>query len=211
MTRPVLVCFAVPQEAKPFRGLVRGRTDVGVLLTGMGPRNAARAMEKALESSRPRRVFACGFAGGLDPALKIGTVVFDDGGELESGLLNAGATKAHLHSADSVAVTRRQKAELRRATGADAVDMESHAIRTACLAAGVPCVCVRAISDTADEDLPLDFNALMTQDQRLSYPRLMMAIMRAPSVIPALARLGRNSTRAANELSRVLAAVLQIS
>lgn len=208
MSAPVLVCFAVSQEAKPFRKLVRDRGDVVVLLTGMGARNATDALERVFGSWRPSRVFACGFAGALNPELKIGDVVFQNAGELESPLLALGASKARIHSAERVAITRHEKAELRRVTGADAVDMESAAIRNVCAAGSVSCVCLRAISDAANEDLPLDFNALMTRDQRFSYPRLFLAMTRSPHAVPALARLGRQSALAARELASALAKII---
>ena len=72
MSAPVLVCFAVQQEAKPFQQLARGKPDAQVLLTGMGSRNAEAAIRAALKDVRPSRVYTCGFAGGLNPELKLG-------------------------------------------------------------------------------------------------------------------------------------------
>ena len=76
-------------------------------------------------------------------------------------------------------------------------------------AAGVECVTLRAISDTADEDLPLDFNALMTAEEKLSPLKLALAVLKAPQKIPALLRLGRNSATAAARLAEVLQRTLQ--
>jgi adenosylhomocysteine nucleosidase len=202
---PVLVCFAVPQEAKPFQKIIRGRDDVRVLITGMGARNTERAIGEALSQVRPARVFTCGFAGALKPDLVIGDVVCDQ----ETAVL--GAKPVTFYCATRVAITVAEKSALRAQTGADVVEMESAIITRACRAAGVECVTLRAISDTAQEDLPLDFNALMTAEEKLSPFKLTFAILKAPQKIHALMRLGRNSTLAAERLAENLAHAIGIA
>ena len=198
MSAPVLVCFAIPQEAKPFQRMMRGRGDVRVLITGMGASHAERSVREALKTFLPARVFTCGFAGALDPDLQIGDVVC----ARETPV--AGAKPVTFHCATRVAITVAEKSNLRAQTGADAVEMESAVIARLCRAAGVPCVTLRAISDTAHEDLPLDFNALLTPEEQLSSGKLALAMLRAPQKIPALMRLGKNSARAAERLAEVL-------
>ena len=203
MNALTLVCFAVPQEAQPFQKLIRGRAEVRVLITGMGARQAERAVREALCELRPARVFTCGFAGALNPALVIGEVV------CPRETTWAGAKPVVFHCASRVATTVAEKSALRAQTGADVVEMESAVITRVCRAAGVECVTLRAISDTAHEDLPLDFNALMTADEKLSPLKLALAVLKAPQKIPALLRLGRNSATAAARLAEVLQRTLQ--
>ena len=193
-----LVCFAVPQEARAFQKLVRGRADVRVLITGMGARNAGRAMREVLREVRPARVFTCGFAGALSLELVIGDVVCAREAPV------AGAKPVTFHGALRVAVTVVEKAALRAQTGAEVVEMESAVIARICREAGVECVTLRAISDTAHEDLPLDFNTLMTAEEKLSPLKLALAILKAPQKIPALILLGKNSALAAERLAEVL-------
>ena len=202
MSAITLVCFAVPQEAAPFQKLVRGRAGVRVLITGMGARHAERAAREAVHELRPARVFTCGFAGALDPALVIGDVV------CPRETICWGAKPVLFHCASRVAITVAEKQALRAQTGADVVEMESAVITRVCRAAGVECVTLRAISDTAHEDLPLDFNALMTADEKLSPLKLALAVLKAPQKIPALIHLGKNSARAAGRLAEVLERVV---
>ena len=211
MSAPVLVCFAVPQEAKAFQKLVRGRAEVRVLVTGMGAQNAERSVRAALDQFQPARVFTCGFAGALDPALRIGEVVFDAQAtrtELAAQFSSLHAKPARFLCTKSVAVTAGEKAALRSSSHADVVEMESGIIHGICAQRGVECVTIRAISDTAHEDLPLNFNVLLTADQQLSAMRLAWAIMKAPQKIPALMKLGRNSALAAKQLAQVLVQIL---
>lgn len=209
MKDAVLVCFAVPQEAKPFRKASRAAAHVRVLVTGMGARHAEAAIQGALQAGRPARVITCGFAGALDPALKVGDVLFDTADVLLAARLSAaGAQRGTFCCAERVATTRAEKAALRAEHNARAVEMESAVISRACAGVGVPCATVRAISDAADEDLPLDFNSVMTADQKISPAKLGLAILSSPQRIPGLIRLGRNSAFAANALARVLAQVI---
>ena len=208
--RKVLVCFAVKEEARPFQKLVGERGNVRVILVGMGKRNAQRVIRAALAEARPDLVLTCGFAGGLRPELAMGTVVFaaDPETGLEAVLLAAGGRSAHFHCAERVAATAGQKRALWETTGADAVEMESEIVCAVCREQKIPSAIVRVILDTANEDLPLDFNQLMTADQKMSYGKLALALAKSPGKVGALRRLQENSKAAAGKLAQVLAAVL---
>lgn len=206
MPGALLVCFALPDEAAPFRRRMSGRTGVRVLVTGIGQRNAEHALRASLRSQRPAHVLTCGYAGALNPELAHGMVIFstDPSPLLRSALLSAGAQEGIFLCAERIAGTALVKQELRHSSGADAVEMESGVIREMCRAEGIASATVRAISDTAQEDLPLDFNTLMTQDQRLDYARLAAALVRDPGKVPALLQLRKQTRHAAHALATVL-------
>jgi adenosylhomocysteine nucleosidase len=204
-----LVCFAVKEEAMAFQKLAAHRPGVAILVTGMGQKNAAAAVRDFLTVCPAELVLTCGFAGGLDPALTPGAVVFaTDDEELGENLPAAGAKRAKLHCADRVAVTAADKRRLRDATGADAVEMESEAIRAVCRERALPCATVRVISDGAGEDLPLDFNQLYRPDMTLDYGKLAWAVFKAPGKIGALMKLQQRCRFAAAELAGVLLKVV---
>jgi hypothetical protein len=69
-------------------------------------------------------------------------------------------------------------------------------------------VALRAISDAADEDLPLDFDTVVNEDGDLSVARLAGQIIRRPSAIPGLVRLGKRSEEAAKRLADFLDAYI---
>lgn len=206
----LLVCFAVREEASfalPLPDVEGGRE---TLITGMGRRNASTQIHRTLTAFNPERVITCGFAGALDSKLKIGDVLFDEDFNAGFGaaLAALGVVNANFHCSTRVAVTALEKTELRRTTGADAVEMESSVIRTICREHGIPSATLRVISDTADEDLPLDFNALMTSEQKISLLRLGGAILKSPRTIPRLLELQRNTRLAARRLAEVLHGLL---
>jgi hypothetical protein len=208
-TAPVnwLVFFAVKEEAKYFFPTIpRG---VQSWLTGMGRRNSVENFRQAVELLNPRRVLTCGFAGGLNPKHRVGTVLFDadfDAG-VAGALEGAGALSGKFYCATRVAVTVAEKQRLRQETGADAVEMESAVIRELCRQRKIPSATVRVISDAADENLVVDFNAMMTADYRISYFKLSRALLGSPRNIPRLITFQRQTA----ESSRILARVLTLS
>ena len=246
----ILVCFALKEEAAPFRkmaagGLRRGH-HVSILLTGIGRRNAEKSLREFLNSCRrrgnetqiknnletphvvsydPNLVLTCGFAGGLNPELKLGEVVFEIGRSrgnetqtkknLETPyvvsyekLLAAGAKPAKFICADRIATTVAEKQKLRAETGADAVEMESEAIHAICRERGISCATVRVILDTASEDLPLDFNAIVKPDWSLDYGKLALTIVKSPGKIGALLQLQKRCRLAAEQLAVILGKII---
>ena len=235
MASPLLT-FAVKEESRPFQKLIGSRSDLQVLLTGIGKRNAERAIRGALGEPLPKLVLTCGFAGGLNPELTTGTVVFstDDssrrrGNEadyplniqapppyvggyescLSAVLLAAGAQPANFHCAEKVVATAEEKRAIRQSMGADAVEMESGVIRAICREHNIPSATVRVISDAANEDLPFDFNRLMDANQNLSYGKLALASVKSPGKISALLKLQKHTRLAAEKLAEVLVRVCQ--
>jgi uridine phosphorylase len=247
---------AAPFQKIAAEGLRCGHP-VSILLTGIGRQNAEKSVREFLGSApapgaavdasstakandeapfatregarAPQLVLTCGFAGGLNPNLKLGDVVFEIfprssrgneaqikiGNQLEppsvgcyEKLLAAGAKQAKFFCADSVATTITEKKKLRDETGADAVEMESAAIHAVCAEHGIACVTIRVISDTAGEDLPLDFNALAKPDNNLDFGKLAWAIAKSPGKIGALMELRKKTKFAAERLAAVLIKVL---
>ena len=231
-----LICFALKEEAAPFHkiagGLLRSH-HISILLTGIGRQNAEKSLREFLNSCRsrgnetqiknesetpdvvsyePNLVLTCGFAGGLNPDLKLGEVVFElstHNAQLSTRLLATGAKPATFFCADHIATTVAEKKKLRAETGADAVEMESAAIHAVCRERGILCATVRVISDTVNEDLPLDFNALSKPDKNLDYGKLFLAIAKSPGKIPALMQLQKKTKFAAEQLAAVLEKIIQ--
>ncbi len=205
-----LVCFALDVEAAPFRKLALSIPEVQILITGIGPKNAENSLRRCLAMHQPKLVLTCGFAGGLNPELKSGDVVFSTGdAALGEKLAGADAKRASFFTAPRIAITVAEKRQLRSETGADVVEMESGAIMAMCGEHRIPCAMVRAISDAAGEDLPLDFNALSKPDLSLDYGKLAWAIVKAPWKIGPLMGLHQKTSLASRRLANVLASFLR--
>lgn len=204
-----LLSFALKEEAAPFRKIAAGRSGIFILITGIGRQNAEKSVREFLTTHSSKRVLTCGFAGGLNPDLKLGEVVFQTPDEnLRAKLLAAGAKRAEFFCADRVATTVAEKKKLRDETSADAVEMESAAIHAVCRERGIPCATIRVISDTANEDLPLDFNTFSKPDKSLDFGKLFLSVAKSPGKIGALMRLQKKTKFAAESLAVVLARVI---
>jgi adenosylhomocysteine nucleosidase len=199
---PILVCFAVKEEAKFFKPA----SAIRQVITGMGQKNAAAVIQRAVADYKPRLVITAGFAGGLDTQLKLGAVLFDEDASagLREKLISAGAIPGKFHCATRVVVTSTKKRALHQTTGAGAVEMESSVIRDFCRQHKIPSATIRVISDTASEDLPLDFNALMTADDQINFVKLAGKLLLGPQKIPQLLRFQKQTMLAARNLAKVL-------
>jgi len=148
-------------------------------------------------------IISTGYCGALDPKVRIGDIVVSDDTELDSG---RAFTRGAVTTQDRVAVTAAEKRALREQTGAIAVDMEADAVRQRAQELGVRYGCIRVVSDTADEDMPLDFNRYRNADGTFSRGRIALAAMARPfSVMPALLEFDRRSKQASLALGDFLA------
>ena len=199
---PIVITFAVREETKSFKGIPGVRR----FLTGMGRDNAERAIENILAKFTPRLVLTCGFAGGLNPSLKNNEIIFqaDPGSLLFDQIKNAGATPVSFFCARRVAITSDEKLKLWRGTGLDAVEMESETIREICQNRGIPSAAIRVISDSAGDDLPLDFYTLMTPAQKIHYGKLSWALVRSPWKLAELLAFQQKTIEASKALGTFL-------
>ncbi len=218
-----------------YDGLNLWRTDVGkleitVLVTGIGTQAAAQAMGLMMQMADDQRYFEVCISSGLAGALKRGFVPGDIIApqdliaeaehadlrsdrlkvdmELRKQALAAGALPADcLFTTDRVFVKASHKDSC--SSRAQSVDMESFDIVKEASAWGARAVVVRAISDTADEDLPINFNLTLSKKNEISLPKVVLELAKNPFVLPALLRFGRQSRVAAQRLAIFLDGYVQ--
>jgi adenosylhomocysteine nucleosidase len=189
-----------------------GSVDVRVIVTGAGRFAAQRAMMSAFQD-RPNVCIASGLSGGLKAAHRVGEVLVARGVAdvkgtrsiyCDAGLVRradeAGAKPVEKFLvSDRVVSTASQKQSLGE-TG-DAVDMESLYILGAAAHHGVQAVAIRAISDDASSDLPLDFDRVFNEEGAVSLGKVIGQAAMRPNRIGGLLRLAHQSERAAEALA----------
>lgn len=228
--QPIAVIAAMSRE---FSGLLAHATSVEAVRTeaayacragiagrewllvadGPGPGRAAAAAQAAMESGRPAVLVSAGYCGALDPALKAGDIfqadtVIGEGDDrwsacrIEAGIgeMQAGA----LLSRDRVVITSEEKQSLYRSLGARAVEMEAAAVARVAGEAGIPFYCIRVVSDSAHDTLPIDFNLYRAPSGRFLRGRILGAALARPSSFRGLLRLGADSKRASRILGDYL-------
>jgi len=234
----ILVTFAVEAEFAPWRKLRQfrkssaadvdyfstqiGDADVDVFFTGISGKSAWLEAATALYDSEIEVCISSGLAGGLRPEHKIGEVLVaekvlaaprDLSALSERSLVESavamGAKKVPLfYTADHVVLTAAEKQCL--GAFADAVEMESCGVLVEAGLFAARTVAIRAISDTSEEDLPLDFNKVTNDSGDVSMTRVLGEVVSAPSSIPALIRFGQRSRLAAESLANFLERYLQV-
>lgn len=118
-----------------------GRKTVSVGIIGMGRPHAARRAELFIDKVDPKALYLAGFAGGLNPDLKRGSV-------------KVARDASAIYTADGLIDSGARKRELFAASGCDIVDMESADIAALAIAKELPFTIVRAVSDAAEDALP---------------------------------------------------------
>jgi adenosylhomocysteine nucleosidase len=174
--------------------------DVVLVCGGIGADAARRAAEAVIALFQPAVVWSVGFAGALDPQLRVGDVM------QPRRIVNASdGSSVTLDRGDGVLVSfasvadPAQKAKLRDSFGARAVDMEAAAVARAAEARGMEFRVVKVISDEFDFVFPsmqqfIDFAGRFLQARFAWFTAL------RPWLWPKVIRLARNSNRASDAL-----------
>jgi nucleoside phosphorylase len=193
-----------------------GNCCVWVSLTGMGIKSFDFKSATCLRSAGLDAVISAGLCGGLNTRYRVGQIVTPKRvGTMRDA---AGLSTAHalgdlaerqgatiietLLTSDRIIDSREEKARLSQF--ADAVDMESfHIVHEFSLEAA-PVTVIRAISDIATEDLPLDFSKVLTNTGQLKVAPLIKELVLRPTEIPHLIRFAKQSREAAKNLVNFL-------
>src|SRR4051812_36051757 len=201
---PVLAVTGLAREARVAAG-------PGVATVGAGGSPARlRALLNARIEPGCRAVVSIGIAGGLDPALAPGDVVVGTGvvgarqrwdTHLETAQLLADRLAGHskqvvcgdLAGVDAPALSLLEKSTLRAATGAAAVDMESHVAAAFAEEHNLPLAAVRVVCDPADRALPAFVGRALRPDGEIDLVAVLAAIARRSAEVGGLVRLARDS------------------
>jgi len=203
----IAITFALPSESRDFVRLMSGRhQEVAVFHTGVGATVAARRIEGFLDSKRFDLLISSGFAGGVDHSLSVANLFvaenFSDPTLLKQAQDLLICRTGKLVTTDRVIENAEERAAFAREHGADAVDMETDQIASACAARKIPLLSLRAISDTAAAPFPAPAGILFDlEQQRTRMRRLAPYLLTRPHAVVRLARFARQIAAARTELA----------
>jgi nucleoside phosphorylase len=196
-----------------------------VVANGPGPKLAAEAVDIAKGRERLTGIVSTGFCGALDPVLNlsnifvateilVGQAILPAAG-IPAGLGQAGSKagsrqnclphQGPLLSTDHVAITANEKSELHKTTTARAIEMEAAGVSAKAQQYNLPFYCIRVVTDTAGESLPLDFNQMRDAHGRFSRPKIIFAALRRPAVFPKLLNFDKRCKNASQALGDFIA------
>jgi adenosylhomocysteine nucleosidase len=211
-----------PQAGAELKWLPQLGPESLLAISGIGC-TAAGAAARTLVDARVAALMNFGLAGGLDPALNVGSLVLPEVVISQRGarFVTSAPWRERLIAALSASCpiragtlltcaealeTPAEKAAAFRDSGAVAVDMESVAVAEVAAIHRLPFIAVRVIVDTAKDTLPSAVVAA-SRAGSVQIGRLVAGLMLAPGDIAALIRLA-GRYRAAMRSLRVVGARL---
>jgi hypothetical protein len=202
-----------------------------VLETGIGRDRTERALQWLLGrplfgnlAYEPKVVISAGFAGSLQHDLKVGDLILAteviDGqghtwpvpwpGPLPAGEWRPPLRRGRLLTTNHLVAQPEEKRALGCQHQALAVDMESAAVADFCSRKEIPFGCLRAISDPVDAPLSPKLISFLS-GERISWPRLIVALLGSPTLTRELWRLKKATRSAGEKLGQGLGELLTLT
>lgn len=218
MTQESAVGVLAPLEFEARSAQILTQHGWQLCVSGMGVERAREAAAQMLASG-VRRLLVWGTAGGLDPALRPGTLFLPDVIHAADGGVRYEVSALFHEKLSSVltqlnvplirhgilVTTKRplftpsEKAQAALETGALMVDMEAAAVAAVAAHAGAEFAVLRVLLDAADASLPPTvIAAVETQHPHL---KVMTGLLKRPQDLPSVLRLGRSFQRAHRSLA----------
>lgn len=204
-------------------GLLDGRR-VALSVTGDGERNARAGVAALLAVSRAQQLVVIGVAGALSPGLdaaalvvasrvtdEAGNTVVGDAGQIAAVARATGGRTGVVLSAADLVDRPSEKQRLAERVGTDVpavVDLESATYVAAAVAAGIPWLVLRAVSDTAGEPLPELLNRSRDAGGAVRRAQVVLGLLRQPRALPVLLALRARVGRCAEVLAAAVSVAL---
>ena len=193
---------------------------VAVRCAGANSRRAEEAAETFVAEGATA-LMSFGIAGALDPGRSAGDLIVANDivvptgerlpcdpawqGDLRRSLQSGAFStiSGTIFGSAEPLLTLADKARAYAISGAQAVDMESHAVAQVAAEAGLPFLAVRTIADTAHDTLPAFVMSAVTEDGRPDALKAALTLLAQPRQMPAALRLARRSSTALSVLREV--------
>lgn len=230
----IAVTFALPAESADFVRLlensrlnsregvetIRGRLHgklVAVIHTGVGKMICRQRMEVIFRREKFDWLISAGFAGALEPELRVGHLLIAENysspkllATCQRELTTEEVFLGKLATVPRMIESITQRETLNKRTGAAAVDMETETIAEICQAHDVPMLSVRAISDASLEPFPAPAHVLFDlAKQKTDFVRLGSYLLRHPSALARLNAFRQRIGVARNVLTNALDKILR--
>lgn len=188
-----------------------------IVVVGAGDANKLAADLEAAIAGGCDHVLSFGACGALDPALEAGQIVVGwsltgpaltiacDRAWASSLLASAGGKIVVATVATKTVASAADKAALRILTHADVVDFETCVAARVASAHGIRFAMLRAVSDTADQDIPPAALAALGAGGGVDVWAVIEQLAADDAQLPALMRLAESSSLAFGALAQALA------
>lgn len=198
-----------------------GRAHVVAVVTGEGRASAGAGARVLLDALPLDLLLVLGLAGGLSPALELGSLVvarrvLDETGPAPEPdakrsariARRCGARPATFFTSRRLLGSAEDKRDAWRRLGEDdaaTVDLETSAVAALAHARGIPYAALRAISDSAEETLPVPLERFVDERGRIRRHALLREALLRPKLLPGLLALRRRAALCSERLGRAVA------
>lgn len=194
-----------------WRATLNGH-EVRLCLSGMIPSIARDRVDRFLDSNELDLIICSGLAGALRSNISVGEIIVqsEDASliEVAKQALKENRLPFHVGSLVTVAspvLTPSARQKLAATSEAIAVDMESQTIAALCRQRGIPCLAMKGVSDSMEDDLA----PILGGYDVIHIPRIALRVLSRPGTWPLAARLAYHSNVAAKNLGRGVSAILE--
>jgi adenosylhomocysteine nucleosidase len=202
-----------------------GSAEVWTMATGEGSVAAERGLSALMVDRELGALLVVGVAGALSPDLSVGDLVaartVRDGARefpapdprlLQRALAVGGVVEGGVVSVERIVAEPPEKRSLWESLGErpfQVVDLESSTYARLAAERRVPFLVVRAVSDTASESLPLDFNDFRLADGRINRGKVARHLLFHPHLVGPLKGLRARLRECAGSMADVVEGILE--
>jgi adenosylhomocysteine nucleosidase len=231
----IAITFALPAESSDFvrllakritsaregvesiRGQIHGRS-VAVFHTGVGEKSCRARIGNFLRQQQFKYLISAGFAGALDPELRVGNLLLAENfsspellGSPHLNFAEDGLFVEKLATVQEVVDSKSERDRWAAESGAAAVDMETEFIAAACAAHRIPMLSLRVVSDTPAEPFPAPPGVLFDlEKQKTNFARLALHLVTHPGAVMRLNAFRRRIALARQSLTNALDKLLRV-
>jgi len=209
----IAVAFALEFESAFFRAKHNPRLRLAIWLLGAMGSGAAMVLERKLAEIQPELVISAGFAGGLQPDVRVGDLILgknsSDPGIVERLVLSKRWHAGDILTCERILETVADKRRLGVESGCLAADLETGHMAEVCRKRGIPMLSVRCISDAVEDAMPVPAETLLNPASGRPEPlKLFKHLVSNPGSVPGFNRLLKNAKTAQSQLASGLDEIL---
>lgn len=214
--KPTVKLLGLRRTVDGFEGTAHN-TRILATIAGVGSHNIRKTLDRLREHTHPDHLLMIGFAGGLDPALPVASVIHVKTVKDEEGqtlLLNDHHPptpiennadrhdKTSVLSLDQLTLNREAKRNLYTKHNCAAVDMETYQTAVIAREWNTPLTALRAISDPADTTLPANIAGWIGPNGAVRPWAVLRDLVTHPTLLPQVITMRNHAKQAATRLAQ---------
>jgi adenosylhomocysteine nucleosidase len=199
---------------------------VSLIIGGMGPKNAYHCAKAIIEAENPEAILNIGFCGAITENLIIGDIVlgarvfnYSNGVFNEVSISNKfgkSFSEKHIQAYSGAFISSSEILHKQEALKiipkeilTPVLEMETAAVAEVCEKFNIPLIAIRSVSDQATEEIDFKISDITDENYKIKFSKIILALVRKPSLLIQFIRLAKNSKKAATTLKDVVIKIIE--